>query len=65
MAVANSVAAVQAGASQVQGTINGIGERCGNANLCSIIPNLQLKLGLNCIPPENITRTHACGALCE
>jgi 2-isopropylmalate synthase len=43
------VAAVQAGAVQVQGTINGIGERCGNANLCSIIPNLQLKLGLACI----------------
>ncbi|HQO16381.1 MAG TPA: citramalate synthase, partial [Methylotenera sp.] len=59
MAVANSVAAVQAGATQVQGTINGIGERCGNANLCSIIPNLQLKLGFNCIPPENIsTLTH-------
>ncbi len=55
MAVANSVAAVQAGASQVQGTINGIGERCGNANLVSIIPNLQLKLGFNCIPEENIT----------
>lgn len=60
MAVANSVAAVQAGASQVQGTINGIGERCGNANLVSIIPNLQLKLGLNCLPQENITAlTHA------
>ncbi|MCQ3923441.1 MAG: citramalate synthase [Rhodocyclaceae bacterium] len=42
MAVANSVAAVQAGARQVQGTINGIGERCGNANLCAIIPNLQV-----------------------
>ena len=54
MAVANSVAAVKAGAVQVQGTINGIGERCGNANLCSIIPNLQLKLGLSCIPPENM-----------
>lgn len=54
MAVANSVAAVKAGAVQVQGTINGIGERCGNANLCSIIPNLQLKLGLRCIPQENI-----------
>jgi 2-isopropylmalate synthase len=54
MAVANSIAAVQAGATQVQGTINGIGERCGNANLCSIIPNLQLKLGINCIPQENI-----------
>ena len=54
MAVANSVAAVKAGATQVQGTINGIGERCGNANLCSIIPNLQLKLGLCCIPQENL-----------
>lgn len=45
MAVANSIAAIEAGAIQVQGTINGYGERCGNANLCSIIPNLQLKLG--------------------
>ena len=54
MAVANSIAAVQAGAAQVQGTINGIGERCGNANLVSIIPNLQLKLGLACIPPQNM-----------
>ena len=54
MAVANSVAAVKAGAVQVQGTINGIGERCGNANLCSIIPNMQLKLGLNCIPQQNM-----------
>jgi len=54
MAVANSVMAVQAGATQVQGTINGIGERCGNANLCSIIPDLQLKLGFACIPPENM-----------
>ena len=50
MAVANSIRAVQAGATQVQGTINGLGERCGNANLCSIIPNLQLKLGFACIP---------------
>ena len=54
MAVANSVAAVKAGATQVQGTINGIGERCGNANLCAIIPNLQLKLGLSCIPQQNM-----------
>lgn len=52
LAVANSIAAVQAGATQVQGTINGLGERCGNANLCSIIPNLQLKLGMDCIPSE-------------
>lgn len=45
LAVANSLAAVKAGACQVQGTFNGYGERCGNANLCSIIPNLQLKMG--------------------
>ena len=44
MAVANSLVAVESGIQQVQGTINGIGERCGNANLCSIIPNLQLKM---------------------
>lgn len=44
-AAANSIAAVQAGVRQVQGTINGIGERCGNANLISLIPNLRLKLG--------------------
>ena len=48
-AVANSVMAVQAGATQVQGTINGLGERCGNANLISVIPNLKLKLNLSCI----------------
>ncbi len=44
LAVANTVAAVELGVNHVQGTINGYGERCGNANLCSIIPNLQLKL---------------------
>ena len=54
MAVANSLLAVQAGAVQVQGTINGYGERCGNANLCSIIPNLTLKCGLETIPRENL-----------
>jgi len=47
--VANSLAAVQQGATHVQGTINGYGERCGNANLISIIPNLQLKLGYECL----------------
>lgn len=47
MAVANSLVAVQAGAKQIQGTVNGYGERCGNANLCSIIPNLQLKMGID------------------
>ena len=45
MAVANALAAVEAGCTQVQGTINGWGERCGNANLASIIANLELKLG--------------------
>jgi 2-isopropylmalate synthase len=49
-AVANSLAAVEAGAIQIQGTINGYGERCGNANLCSCIPSLELKLGVECLP---------------
>ncbi|HSM91791.1 MAG TPA: citramalate synthase [Anaeromyxobacteraceae bacterium] len=49
-AVANSLAAVEAGAIQIQGTINGYGERCGNANLCSCIPSLELKLGKECLP---------------
>ena len=48
--VANSVEAVRAGARMVQGTLNGHGERCGNANLVSIVPNLQLKLGYECLP---------------
>ncbi len=56
MAVANSVAAVAAGCDQVHGTVNGYGERCGNANLCSIVPTLQLKLGLRCVPPESLSR---------
>lgn len=55
-AVANSIVAVQEGAIQVQGTINGLGERCGNANLCSVIPNLQLKLGYRCISDENLKK---------
>ncbi|KQX47026.1 citramalate synthase [Paenibacillus sp. Root444D2] len=54
LGVANSLAAVQAGAGQVQGTINGYGERCGNANLSSIIPNLQLKLGYSVISDEQL-----------
>jgi len=53
-AVANSLAAVAEGADQVQGTINGFGERCGNANLVSIIPSLVLKLGLDCIPDRSL-----------
>lgn len=53
-AVACSIEAVRAGAVQVQGTFLGFGERCGNANLSAIIPNLQLKLGRSCIPPEGL-----------
>ncbi len=47
--VANSLAAVRAGATHLQGTMNGYGERCGNANLCSIVPTLELKLGRRCL----------------
>ena len=54
MAVANSVTAVEAGATHVQGTINGLGERTGNADLCQVIPNLQLKLQRRCLPGENL-----------
>ncbi|MFO7295437.1 MAG: citramalate synthase [Clostridia bacterium] len=54
MAVANSIMAVEQGAVQVQGTFNGYGERCGNANLCTIIPNLQLKRNYYCVPPHSI-----------
>ncbi len=54
LAVANTLAAVQAGCTHVQGTINGYGERCGNANLCSIIPNLQIKMGYQCVPEESL-----------
>jgi len=56
LAVANSLAAVEAGCTMVQGTLNGWGERCGNANLMSVIPALQLKMGLDCIPKENMER---------
>ncbi|MBI5520763.1 MAG: citramalate synthase [Desulfovibrio sp.] len=56
LAVANSIEAVRLGAVQVQGTMNGYGERCGNANLCSIIPTLELKLGVRTIGPENLKK---------
>jgi 2-isopropylmalate synthase len=56
LAVANSLAAVEAGVIQVQGTINGYGERCGNANLCSLLPLIQLKLGYRCVPPSRLSR---------
>lgn len=57
-AVANSIQAVMAGCVQVQGTINGYGERCGNANLCSIIPNLELKLGLHALPDGQLANLY-------
>jgi 2-isopropylmalate synthase len=53
-AVANSLAAVEAGARLVQGTVNGYGERCGNANLASILPALQLKMGFEVVAPERL-----------
>lgn len=56
LAVANTIAAVEEGCVHVQGTINGYGERCGNANLCSVIPNLQLKGNYNCVPEENLRK---------
>ncbi len=58
-AVANSMAAVLAGAGHVQGTLNGLGERTGNANLTTIVPNLQLKLGYQCLPEGRIARLTA------
>jgi 2-isopropylmalate synthase len=68
-AVASSIAAVQEGASLVQGTMNGVGERCGNANLVSILPSLQLKLGFACVSPDQLaclTRTaHFVDEMCN
>ncbi len=59
LAVANSLAGIGAGAVQVQGTVNGLGERCGNANLCSIVANLQLKLGYECVSPSALAGLQA------
>ncbi len=54
LAVAGTLACVRAGAVMAQGTMGGVGERCGNANLCTLIPTLQLKLGYDALPPENL-----------
>ena len=54
--VANALAAIRAGAIHIQGTINGYGERVGNANLCTLIADLQLKMGKVCLPPENLAQ---------
>lgn len=56
MAVANALTAVEVGVTQVQGTMNGFGERCGNANLCSLLPNLKLKMKINCIADDQLKR---------
>jgi 2-isopropylmalate synthase len=55
-AVANSLVAVDRGVRHVQGTINGYGERCGNADLCAIIPGLKLKMGIDCVSDENLAK---------
>ena len=57
-AVANALVAVREGAVHIQGTINGYGERCGNANLCSILPDLELKMGMTCLPEGNLPDLH-------
>jgi 2-isopropylmalate synthase len=54
--VANSLAAIRAGCVQVQGTVNGYGERVANANLCAIIPGLELKMGMPCLPPGSLAK---------
>ncbi len=56
MAVANTLLAVKEGIRMVHGTINGYGERCGNANLCSILPNLKLKMGIDCVTDEQLKK---------
>ena len=58
-AVANSLAAVRSGARHVQGTLNGLGERTGNTNLTTVIPNLQLKMGFTCLPDGHLDRLTA------
>jgi 2-isopropylmalate synthase len=56
--VANTITAIREGAIQAQGTINGYGERCGNANLCSIIPDLEIKMGLRCLPEGHLAHLY-------
>lgn len=65
-ATANSLAAVRAGVRHVQGTINGLGERCGNANLCVVMPNLAIKMGFEVLSPERLkTLTEISLFVCE
>ena len=64
VAVANSLVAIRMGGVQVHGTINGYGERCGNANLCSIIPTLKLKMGIDCISDAGLRGLREYLAVC-
>ena len=59
MAVANTICAYEAGARHIQVSLNGYGERCGNADLCAVIPNLQLKMGCECLKPEKLSKLTA------
>ncbi len=65
LGVANSIEAVRLGARQVHGTINGIGERCGNANLVSILPNLQLKMGYKCVTAAQLKKLRSMSRLVD
>ena len=65
LAVANSMAAVDAGAVQVQGTVNGFGERCGNTNLCTLLPTLELKMGYRALPKGRLARVTEVSRLCS
>lgn len=66
LGVANTLAAVRAGAVHVQGTFNGYGERCGNANLVSTLPDLEIKMGLQCLPDGQLRRlTHVSRTIAE
>jgi len=56
LAVSNTISAIRGGVVQVQGTVNGFGERCGNADLCSVIPNLVLKMGYRCLETQSLTK---------
>lgn len=56
LGIANAIAGIEAGATQVQGTINGFGERTGNCNLISVIPTLELKMGLRCLPTKSLAK---------
>ena len=59
LAVANTIKAIECGITVIHGTINGLGERCGMADFCTLIPNLKLKMGIDCISDEKLKK-HFC-----